>query len=112
MLGDTLTLVYPSGDRELNKINQDGYSAEYLKKSATRDTRCLIRHSRTKAGLDRHNVEITERVRETETDPEYFRKCYVVFENHPDDTDNEGVRTMANLLANAVRVDALYGWES
>lgn len=72
MLGDTITVTYNSVATVLSKINQDKYSAEYLKRTATDEFRLLVRHSTESAKpgvvpFERHNFELTRTVFATPT---------------------------------------------
>lgn len=61
----TLTADAPIGAKALVKINQDGYSSEYLLKESTGEYRLKIRNSVNSTKRDnvmtveRHNVEFT-----------------------------------------------------
>lgn len=44
MFGDTLAITIDGSAKTLNKINQDGYAAEYLLKEATGEYRLKITH--------------------------------------------------------------------
>jgi hypothetical protein len=68
MLGDTISIFQGgSGGTEhvLKKVNQDNFSAEYLKRDLVNELRLKIRHSVEKVAsgdpepLERHNVELT-----------------------------------------------------
>jgi hypothetical protein len=119
MLGDTFVLPHSGGDITMNKINQDGYSAEYLFKDATHQLVAKVRHSRTKstssrASYDRHNVEIVETVFESGEVAEYTRKVYIVMEQLPADVDVENPSALADWLiaTSDANLDALMNWES
>lgn len=119
MLGDTFVLPHSGGNVTMNRINQDGYSSEYLYRGALSQYVCKVRHSRTKAttlrlAYDRHNVEIVETVFATATDDEYTRKVYFVFEHLPVDDDVENVDALADwaIATTNSNLDALVGWES
>lgn len=119
MLGDTLVLPHSGGDITLNKINQDGYSAEYLFKDADHQFVAKVRHSRTKAtssrpSYDRHNVEVVETIFATPTVDEYTRKIYVVLEQLPADVDVENADALADWLiaTSDAKLDQLMNWES
>jgi hypothetical protein len=123
MLGDTLTVTYDgSGGTAVvcSKINQDNYSAEYLKKDTLYETRVRVRHSKesVKAGaeqFDRHNVEFTQYVYPTEAIPlGRTRQVYMVIRNNPDDAV-ASVTDLGEALAfwlSDANLDKLFGWES
>lgn len=72
MFGDTVTVTYSGESVILKKINQDGYSSEYLSRSATNELRMKIRHSKEslKPGqsspIERHNVLLSNTVFSTD----------------------------------------------
>lgn len=120
MLGNTLTLPQAGGDKVLVKINQDGYSSEYLLRGSLDEYRARIRH--TKVGpttqrpyeADRHNFEVVQKVFAAGDVPEYERKFYFVIETKPGDTATTLADAVADLMilsTNAFLV-SLNGWES
>lgn len=116
MIGNTIT-INNGASKVLTLINQDGYSSEYLLKDTASEFRLKIRHSSTKAGQDRHNVELVETVYAVEgTSPERIRKFYFVIENDPDDlagpvANADAVADLAIATANAF-LNQLMGWQS
>jgi hypothetical protein len=82
--------------KTLNKINTPPYASEYLYKDATESYRVFVRHSTTKSGRDRHNVQVTHTTWATEEAPEIVRVAYVVIEQMPSD---ESVTIPAALAA-------------
>lgn len=89
----TVTLDAPTGAKSLVKINQDGYSSEYLlKEAASGEYRLKIRNSINGSKRDgvmtveRHNVELTHILYPTTTYPHGLRrKAYIVIENEVGD---------------------------
>lgn len=119
MFGNTLVLPHADGNRTLVKINQDGYSSEYLLKEATKETSAKIRHSKTKAtadtpAKDRHNVEIVETIYADADVAEYTRKVYIVIEHLPSDTDVKLADALCDWLiaTSDAALTSLNGWES
>jgi len=123
MLGDTLTVTLDgSGGTAVvtSKINQDGYSAEYLKKDTLYQTRVLVRHSHdtTKAGalkFDRHNVLFEQTVYPTTAAPLGFvRQISLTIRCQPDDTiaDVTNLGEALTYWATDTVLDKLFGWES
>lgn len=118
MLGNTLT-INDGESRVLVKINQDGYSSEYLLRTSTSEYRAKIRHSRTKAtalsqSYDRHNFEIVKTVFADGTDPEYHQKFYFVLERLASDSAvalADSIADLAIASSNAFLI-SLEGWES
>jgi len=119
MLGNTLVLPLSSGNITLVKINQDGYSSEYLFRDATHQFIARIRHTKTKATLnrpsyDRHNVEVVQTVFASGAVLEYDRKFYFAIEQLAWDTSVVNVDGVADLViasSNAFLV-SLLAWES
>lgn len=123
MLGDTLTVTLGgSGGTAVvtSKINQDGYSAEYLKKEALYELSVTVRHSKEAArsgqqAFDRHNVLFEQFVYPTEARPLGTRRqVYVVIRNDPADTEAD-VTNLGEALAfwlSGANLTKLFGWES
>lgn len=119
MLGDTLTITVNAVDKVLKKINQDSYSAEYLLRETTQSFTAKVRHASEKSLLDgkkvdRHNVEITQRVFPTEGNPlGTTRQAYTVIRNQVDDAA-ASVEYLSDALGTYVNANgaALVGWES
>jgi hypothetical protein len=120
MLGNTLTLPQAGGDKVLVKINQDGYSSEYLLRESTGEYRAKIRHTfvgPTQARpyqADRHNFEVVQTIFADGDTPQYERKFYFVVESKPGDTATVLADAVADLMilsSNAFLL-SLNGWES
>jgi aminoglycoside phosphotransferase (APT) family kinase protein len=120
MLGDTIVLPQAGGDITCKKINQDGYSSEYLFRDTTSQYRVRIRHTKTNkttarpVEYDRHNFEVVQTVFAAGDVAEYERKFYFVHEHKPGDTSvalADAVADKVILSSNALLV-ALLGWES
>lgn len=119
MFSNTLVLPHADGNITAVKINQDGYSSEYLYKGTLSQTTIRIRHSKTKASAtspsrDRHNVEVTQLVYATADEAEFTRKVYVVLELMPKDLDIKLADALADwLIATAgANLTSLLAWES
>jgi len=117
MFGDTFVVPHADGNITCVKINQDGYSSEYLKKGTLDETRVRIRHTKTNStaaqvSKDRHNVEILQTVYATATEAEFQRKVYVVVELVPDDPDTKLTDALADWLIVVGNIAKLVGWES
>lgn len=120
MLGNTLTLPQAGGDKVLVKINQDGYSSEYLLRETLVEYRARIRHTKVGANAqhdyvaDRHNFEVVKTIFEAGDVPQYEQKFYFVIETKPGDVATALVDAVADLMilsTNAFLV-SLNGWES
>lgn len=93
MFADPLSITVNGVAKALIRINQDGYSSEYLLREATGDYRLKIRHSTTsdkrRPGviIDRHNVEFVQTVYPVAPATAIReRKAYAVYENERSDT--------------------------
>lgn len=121
MFSDTITITINAVAKILTRVNQDGYSSEYLLRESTGSFRLKLRNSsykdktRSNVSVDRHNIELVETVYAVApaTIPT-VRKYYAVLEN--DTTDSVvssakfgvgvvGFQTEANLTK-------LLNWES
>jgi len=119
MLGNTLVLPVSGGDITMVKINQDGYSSEYLFRNATHQYRARIRHTKTNAtttrpSYDRHNFEVVRTVFVAGAVAEYEQKFYFVIEQLPGDTSvliGDAVSDLSIATSNAF-LTSLIGWES
>jgi hypothetical protein len=123
MIGDTLTVTYDgSGGTAVvtSKINQDNFSADYLKKDALYETRVQIRHlvETPKSGAqsyDRHQITFTQFVYPTTARPlGYTRQAYMIIRNDPVD-DLAAVTDLGEALTfwlTDVNILKLVGWES
>jgi len=123
MLGDTLTVTLDgSGGTAVvaSKINQDSYSAEYLKKRTDDEVRVSIKHSKDTVKLgtqpfDRHNVTIEQYVYPTEAKPLGIRRIVqLIIRNDPSD-DEVAVTDLGEALtywASDANLTKLFGWES
>jgi len=121
MLGNTLVLPQAGGDITMVKINQDGYSSEYLFRNSTDQYRAKIRHTKTnanaatgRAAYDRHNFEVVRTTFAVGDVAEFDRKFYFVIEHVPGDTSvalADAVADLAIATSNAF-LNSLMGWES
>lgn len=104
-IADPAVVTINSVAKSLNRINQDGYSSEYLLRSATNEYRLNVRNtSRTDrqrgVTIDRHNVELVETVFPVApSTTSIVRKVYVVIENQQGDTLTDPVNVTLGLLA-------------
>jgi ADP-ribose pyrophosphatase YjhB (NUDIX family) len=113
--GDTITI----GAKELNLINQDNYSSEYLLRDVLEETRLKIRHTNVKAttefaAMTRHNVELRVLVYATVDDPAYYRLDYFVVQRLPNSADVVDTDALADwqILTTNVNLYRLLNWES
>lgn len=119
-LSNTITLPLPSGNVVVTRINDDGYTSEYLKRTSTEQHRLRIRHSTVnpsagRTGMyDRHNVELVHTVFENGAVPQYDRKVYFVLECKPGDSAiniADGLFDLAIASTDAL-LTQLEAWES
>lgn len=106
MFSDTLTITVNAVAKQLVRINQDGYSSEYLLRETTGEYRMKIRNSsyvdKTRGGkkVDRHNVEFTQLVYAVApATVATVRKIYFVFENDQGDLTADAVNHAVGGLA-------------
>lgn len=123
MLGDTLTVTVGGSGGTANvvsKIQESGYSSEYLKKNTSDEIRVRVRHIRENAragtaALDRHQVIITQFVYPTEVKPlGLTREVQFILRNDPTDavTDVTNIGEALAFWLTASNLDKLFGWES
>lgn len=118
MLGDTITVTVNAVAKALKKINQDGYSAEYLLRETTGEYRMKIRHSTDKGLLrgetmDRHNVELAYTSFGVAPDDGYTVVVSSTLRNPTRITGTE-VDQISDGLADFVKANGvlIVGWES
>lgn len=119
-IADPLVIGFAtSGNKSLNRINQDGYSSEYLLREPLVEYRVKIRHSTRKANsagqvYDVHNVELVRKTFAAGAVPEFYEKFYFVMERLPEQAGEEVPDAIADLLiasANAF-IKSLNAWQS
>jgi len=113
MFADPLVITVNAVAKNLIRINQDGYSSEYLLKEATGEWRAKIRNSsfadKTRDGrmVDRHNIEFTYTIYPVA--PAVFpfiRKDYHVFQNDVGDDAALAAKLVAGLSAFVTEANA------
>lgn len=123
MLGDTLTVTVGGSGGTANacsKIQESGYSSEYLKKNVADEVRVRVRHLKETArqgavALDRHQVVFTQYVYPTEAKPQgVTREVQLIIRNDPTDavTDVTNIGEALAFWATTSNLDKLFGWES
>jgi hypothetical protein len=104
MFSDPVTVTINAVAKNLIRINQDGYSSEYLLREATGEYRLRIRNSsyndKARGGrkVDRHNVELIHTI--FAVAPAVYptiRKDYAVFEMDVGDDAALMAKTVAGL---------------
>jgi len=97
MFADTITVTINAVAKVLTRINQDGYSSEYLLRETTGDFRLKIRHTNytnktSGKVIDRHNVELVQTVYPVSpATVSTTRKAYTVLENERVDPVTESL---------------------
>jgi hypothetical protein len=113
MFPDPLVVTINAVAKNLIRINQDGYSSEYLLKEATGEYRAKLRNSSrtdsTRGGkvIDRHNIELVYTI--YPVSPAIFptiRKEYIVFENDVGDDSALVAKLVAGLSAFTTEANA------
>jgi hypothetical protein len=120
MFSDPTVITINAVAKNVIRINQDGYSSEYLLKETLGEYRLRIRHStytdkvRSKK-VDRHNVELVHTVYPVApATVSTVRKTYVVLENDVGDDATATQQFATGLLAflTGANVTKLLNWES
>lgn len=114
MLGDTFVLPHADGDITCVKINQDAFGSVYRYVSTTQRVVVTVKHTTTKAGKDRHNIEVQQTIFATAEAAEIYRKHYLVLENDPSDLDVKLLDATCDwLIATAgANITKLINWQS
>lgn len=122
MLGDTLIVTVGGGAQSLSKINQDAYSAEYLKTTSTAEYRLKISHSRLKNDpvsgqpISKHYIELTNTLFPAGVVPGKVIRMSTVLIAQDNDAGNAtadaaGLYTWLSASSGAVSL-AILGWQS
>lgn len=113
MFADPLVITINAVAKNLIRINQDGYSSEYLLREATGEIRLRIRNSsyldKARGGkkVERHNIELIHSIYPVA--PAVFptnRKNYHVFEMDTGDDSALMAKTVAALSAFVTEANA------
>jgi len=123
MFSDPQTVTINAVPKVLQKINQDGYSSEYLLRTSLDEYRLRIRNSsnlnKSRAVMiDRHNIELIHTVFPVApATTSIVRKVYFVIENQQGDTLADPVNVAAGIFAwatasSAANITKLLNFES
>lgn len=120
MFADPTVVTINAVAKNLVRINQDGYSSEYLLRSALDEIRLNIRNSSrtdSKRGvvIERHNAEIIQTVFPVAPSTTSFvRKAYVIIENQQGDTLTDPRNVALGLLGllTSANIDKMLNSES
>lgn len=105
MFTDPITITIDAVEYDLPRINQDGYSSEYLLRTTLDEKRVRIRNTsyldkKRNVSIDRHNVEFIWTVFPVAPATlSTVRKVYTVLENQQGDTLADPVEQAAGLFA-------------
>lgn len=106
MFADPAALTINSVAKNLIRINQDGYSSEYLLRSATGEHRLRIRNTSSPSKQDKtvivdyHNVELTEVIYAVPgVSRKITRKAWIVLQNEQGDTLTDPVNLAVGLFS-------------
>nr|UJQ85279.1 MAG: hypothetical protein 2 [Leviviridae sp.]UJQ85538.1 MAG: hypothetical protein 2 [Leviviridae sp.] len=120
MLADPAVVTINAVAKNLVRINQDGYSSEYLLRSATEEHRMHVRNTsytdkKRSVLIDRHNVELIHTVFPVAPATlSTVRKVYIVIENQQGDTLVDPRNVALGLFAylTSAKIDQLMNLES
>lgn len=117
----SVVLNFGGTDFTLNKINQDGYTGEFLYRDSTLSVRAFIRHTtrldKTRGvKVERHAVDVTTTTFATVAGhPDKVKKAYLVFENdyleNTTDTVNQ-VKALTGWINGGSHIEELMSWAS
>jgi hypothetical protein len=100
LLANTLSLPHAGGTIVLERRDDSApYTSVYSHMDTDREVRLTVRHTKTKTGRDRHNVELVRTTFATGTTPERVYKYYQVSEQQPGDLDIYDMLAVHGLLA-------------
>ena len=105
MFADPAVVTINGVAKSLQRINQDGYSSEYLLRSPTEEFRLNVRNSTylpkgTTRKVHRHNIELIHTVFPVAPAVEStVRKTYAVIENQQGDTLADPTNVAAGIFA-------------
>lgn len=116
MLSSPITITIDGVAHSLSRINNDSFGSVYLKKTATMEIRCSIRHSyegKTAAGqFERHNVDLTQTTWDVDGKP-VITQSYHVFRTPRNVDADRLVKQVTGLNAFvSTNATALTAWES
>lgn len=120
MFADTLTITINSVAKVVTKINQDGYSSEYLLRESTGEFRLRLRNSSYTdksrgVQVDRHNIELVQTVFPVApATVSTVRKYYSILENDKTDLTVDSAKFAAGVTGFQTEANftKLLNWES
>lgn len=120
MFADPLSVTINGVAKSLNKINQDGYSSEYLLRTALDEYRLTLKSQtrfdkQRQVNIDRHTAQLTHTVFPVAPATlSTVRKVYSVIENQQGDTlvDPQYVSSGLFAFLSAANITKLLNFES
>lgn len=121
MFADTITITINSVARILTRVNQDGYSSEYLLRDALSEFRLTIRNTsyvdKTRGGrkVDRHTCQLIQTVYPiSPATAGTVRKSYQVIENDQLDGVTEPLNFTLGFIGffTNTNITKMLNWES
>jgi hypothetical protein len=120
MFGDPLSVTINGVAKSLNKVNQDGYSSEYLLRTDTEEFRLTLQNvarfdNKRKVAIDRHTAQLTHTVFPVAPATlSTIRKTYSVIENQQGDilVNSQYVASGLYGLLTAPNITKLLNFES
>lgn len=116
MLTSPITITIDGVAHSLSRINQDNFSAVYLKKAAGLELRLTLRHSyEGKEGVgqyERHNVDLLHTTWDVDGVPTVTQTYHVVRNPRSVDPDRVGDDTVGLNAWLTTNIAAICAWES
>lgn len=120
MFTDTLTITINAIGKVLTRVNQDGYSSEYLLRETTGEYRLKLRNTSYNdkvrgVQVDRHNIEFTYTIYPVAPATlSTVRKFYSILENDKTDLVVDSAKFGAGIVAfhTEANFTKLLNWES
>lgn len=120
MFADPAVITINGVAKSLTRINQDGYSSEYVLRNALDEYRLFIRNKgridkKRGVSIDRHEVDLVHTIFPVApATSSTVRKVYAVVENQQGDTltDPRNVALGLFALLNSANIDKLMNFES
>lgn len=120
MFADTITVTINAVAKILTRVNQDGYSSEYLLRESTGEFSLKLRNTKYTdktrgVRVDRHNIELVETVYAVAPATiTTIRKYYSILENDASDLTVSSAKFAAGITAFQTEANftKLLNWES
>lgn len=120
MFADTITITINAVAKVLNRVNQDGYSSEYLLRETLGEFSLKLRNTKYTdktrgVRVDRHNIELVETVYAVApATTTTIRKYYSILENDATDLTVSSAKFAGGAVAFQTEANytKLLNWES